>query len=107
MSRVDLVLVLLDIPTKDYDKEISTFLLQRALRVPLSIRSTAYSVTSQTILGNIKVDVKDQNELKWNMDSLRAYVLYCREVLNPVMSPAAQLLLVDRNSYTLALFLFV
>lgn len=83
LSRFDMVLVLLDYPEKEYDKRISTFLLQRAVGVPLGSVST---------IGDS--DVAAGASTFWDLDTLRAYVLYCRENLSPKMGHEAQFVLV-------------
>lgn len=75
LSRFDLVLVLLDYPEKEFDKRISTFLLQRAVGASLPTRSADRATF-------------------WSLENLRAYVLYCRENLVPKMGEAAQFILV-------------
>ena len=81
LSRFDLVLVLLDYPEKEYDKRISTFLLQQAVGMP----------KRRSHLGDDKPAMCDDF---WDLDTLRAYVLYCRESLSPRMGKEAQFVLV-------------
>ena len=84
LSRFDLVLVLLDYPEKEYDKRISTFLLRRAVGMP--IPGCIASIESEDRpVGGVGL---------WDLEMLRAYVLYCRENLFPKMGEAAQFLLV-------------
>lgn len=82
LSRFDLVLVLLDYPEKDYDKRISTFLLQQAVGMPQLRHNTG--------------DKPAISDGFWDFDTLRAYVLYCRESLSPRMGKEAQFVLVRR-----------
>lgn len=86
LSRFDLVLVLLDYPEKEYDKRISTFLLQQAVGVPIPCR-IAESVDGKSF----------SSASFWNMEMLRAYVLYSRENLFPKMGEGARFLLVTYN----------
>lgn len=81
LSRFDIVLVLIDMPEKNYDKRISTFLLQQA------VGGGVQSVQKKNISGA---------EAMWSLDMLRLYVLYCRENLNPSMDDEARFILVMR-----------
>ena len=87
VSRFDIILVLLDIPELEYDKRISTFLLKRAVDTNL-LPSHMTSPNSNISTGNTSV---------WDLDMLRAYVLYCRENLFPKMGEEAQFILVSFN----------
>ena len=70
LSRFDLVLVLLDRPEKEWDKRVSTYLLQQALGQQASL-----------------------NEDEMPNEFLQEYILYVREQLKPVMSSGAKMLL--------------
>lgn len=85
ISRFDLVLVLLDIPQKDWDKKISTFLLQQAL-----VDNKNRPLVSQSI--------SPANKL-WTFDMLKKYILFVREELNPEMSIEARTVLVSTQLF--------
>ena len=70
LSRFDLVLVLLDRPEKEWDKRVSTYLLQQALG--------QHSISKEDEMPN---------------EFLQEYILYVRDQLKPVMSNAAKTLL--------------
>lgn len=70
LSRFDLVLVLLDVPNKEWDKNISTYLLKQALTNGI-----------------------DADANFWPLPMLRRYVTYVREKLHPAMNDEAKCLL--------------
>jgi DNA helicase MCM9 len=98
LSRFDIVLVLLDIPRKEHDKRISTFLLKRALG--------DYDPLAEELFGGDSIggDAKDNSipsTVAWNLDMLRAYIIHCRDQLSPILTPPAQLILVSLLSVAL------
>lgn len=86
LSRFDLVLVLMDRPNKDWDKRISTYLLKQAIGETKGLDRRAVS--------NTPTKIKDENEIVWDKEFLRKYVLLIRSGVHPVMSEPARCILV-------------
>jgi DNA helicase MCM9 len=86
LSRFDLVLVLMDRPNKDWDKRISTYLLKQAIGETKGLDRRAVS--------NAPTKIKDENEIVWDKEFLRKYVLLIRSGVHPVMSEPARCILV-------------
>lgn len=84
ISRFDLVLVLLDLPQKDWDMKISTFLLQQA----------TYSGDKRKSDQNSSNQDADMKSSKWSFDLLKKYVLLVRERFSPRISDEARCVLV-------------
>eukprot|EP00602_Paraphysomonas_sp_CaronLab_P007190 CAMPEP_0185038984 /NCGR_PEP_ID=MMETSP1103-20130426/35307_1 /TAXON_ID=36769 /ORGANISM="Paraphysomonas bandaiensis, Strain Caron Lab Isolate" /LENGTH=709 /DNA_ID=CAMNT_0027577675 /DNA_START=251 /DNA_END=2377 /DNA_ORIENTATION=- len=76
LSRFDLVLVLLDIPQKEWDRDISTALLLQAVNGPRSAQS-----------------VPGSGDNFWTVETLRKYVMVIRDRLQPTMTTEARCLL--------------
>ena len=107
LSRFDLVLVLIDRPQKEWDKSISTYLLQQSCRrggtrrseVILSLIS-CNAVCRADSVGARQSLPSDRTERDgilgnstWDVNTLRSYLLYVRERIQPVLgTPARQLL---------------
>lgn len=87
LSRFDIVLILLDIPNKDWDKKVSTFLLQRAVSGVMNSSHTVDPLTK----------AKDSNI--WDMNTLGQYISYVKNKFHPTLSPEARALLVRRGLY--------
>ena len=75
LSRFDLVFVLLDTPDKDWDKEISTYLLKQA------------------ISDDFGDELPSHRYIAWDINALRKYILFVRDSLQPQMTEAPRLLL--------------
>lgn len=88
LSRFDIIMVMIDMPEKNWDKEVSRFLLARAVQDPeLLVQSRS---TSSTVFDN-----SDISTLHWSIDILRQYIVYVKHAIQPVMSDEARLLLVN------------
>ena len=115
LSRFDLILILIDIPQKEWDKRVSTFLLQNAIDAGLSKKlnyiggdndedDTVYQSNSldnankkcclsysqdddSTIDGNNSVNTKC-----WSIPILREYIAFVKYRFHPVMSEEAKVL---------------
>jgi DNA helicase MCM9 len=90
LSRFDIILVLLDIPRKEHDKRISTFLLKRAL-------GDVDPLAEELFGDSLGADVQESRNfsiVSWNLDMLRAYVMHCRDQLSPTLTPQAKFILV-------------
>ena len=81
MIRFDLVLVLLDTPQKEWDKRVSTFLLQQAVNAGSSSKQKTGKAASV-------------EEGRWDILQLRDYIAYVKHNFQPTMSKEAQFLLV-------------
>jgi DNA helicase MCM9 len=92
LSRFDLVLVLMDRPNKDWDKRISTYLLRQA------IGETNGGVAQRVVVSSAPTKIKDGNEIVWDKEYLRKYVLLIRNGVHPVMSEPARCILVCLHS---------
>jgi DNA helicase MCM9 len=117
LSRFDLVLVLIDTPQKEWDKKISTYLLQQSLQ-RTNIEDTSNDIhtnddddttnENSTKTGQKSINISTEKKkshlqrsnnsalslMKWDNESLRKYVLIIRDHLQPKMSEEAQCVLV-------------
>lgn len=81
LSRFDLVLILLDTPHKEWDKMVSTFLLQQAIGGGKPSSSSSSS--------NAAVEPPAQ----WDCETVRAYLSYVKSAYQPKLGPEARYLL--------------
>lgn len=89
LSRFDIVLVLRDTVSKEWDLQVSTFLLKQAIRKQNSNNSSSNSVNNA-------------NSNNWSMQKLRHYIAYLKYgSIQPTMSPEAKALLVRRKAVIL------
>ena len=114
LSRFDLILILIDTPQKEWDKRVSTFLLQNAIDAGLSKKlnyicddnddddtndqSTSLDNTSKKCrLGHISQDddstIDGNNNVNtkcWSIPILREYIAFVKYRFHPVMSEEAK-----------------
>ena len=80
--RFDLVLVLLDSPQKEWDKRVSTFLLQQAVNAGV-----------ENSKRESRLQLKSKVEDTWDLLKLRDYISYVKHHFQPTMSKESQYLL--------------
>lgn len=117
LSRFDLILILIDTPQKEWDKKVSTFLLQNAIDIGISKKVT-YSAedddcieTENKVLhdtsnrnrktGNINSQDNDTttdgtnivNTKCWSVPILREYIAFVKQRFHPVLGDEAKVIL--------------
>jgi DNA replicative helicase MCM subunit Mcm2 (Cdc46/Mcm family) len=104
-----LVLILLDAPEKEWDKRVSTFLLQQAVQSKSSASKGGKAAEGDTSSRD-RVNSQAQKQKQtvgedagtgsgsgsWPMERLRDYIAYVKATFNPSMGPEAQALLVGK-----------
>jgi DNA helicase MCM9 len=99
LSRFDIVLVLLDRPNKEWDKNVSTHLLRRAIDVGGgSSRGTSSPENGKDELeGNKRIELQKV----WDEQTLHDYIAQVKR-LKPTMTAAAQQLIVSPSPPSLS-----
>jgi DNA helicase MCM9 len=96
LSRFDVVLVLRDTASKEWDKRVSTFLLKQAVAAPQPARDvTDLTQPLGGRAGQAPGGVTATPGAFWGVKKLRQYIAYVKHVLQPVMSGEAKALLVS------------
>ena len=100
LSRFDLILVLLDRTSKEWDQKISTYLLQARLGT-----TVAGANNSSKPAGGAAVQSPASEEL-WDTTSLREYINHAKTQYHPKMSVLASHLVVSRQ-YVRILYIYL
>jgi DNA helicase MCM9 len=88
LSRFDIILILIDSPNKEWDKNVSTHLLKR------SIHSSSSSSSSSSNNGSVFSSSEENKSNHWEEKLLREYV-NCVRRIKPIMTDEAQQLIVS------------
>eukprot|EP01038_Epipyxis_sp_PR26KG_P007770 gene7770-10556_t len=100
LSRFDIIIVLLDTPNKEWDKRVSTFLLQQAVKNKANCsNNTANDNNIKMNNGGTSSRLSDfirENAIEadhWNVNTLRQYITCVKNTIHPVLSEEARCLL--------------
>lgn len=85
--------MLLDSPQKEWDKRVSTFLLQQAVNAGSGGDSRNKSNSSRKNMSGSVGKREKVVEDQWDIGRLRDYIAYVKHAFQPTMSKEAQLLL--------------
>lgn len=98
LSRFDLIVILLDTPQKEWDKNVSTYLLQLAVGTAIndSVSSTAARPLDceREVLQCGTSASKSNKVIQWDFETFQQYLIYVRHSMHPQIGAEARCLLV-------------
>ena len=103
LSRFDLVLILIDNPQKDWDRQVSTFLLRAAVTESDPQQQGEGSSSSSSAGGGSGAPADSGEGISsllrryWDAATLRDYLAYVKTEFNPELSSEARYLLVHKH----------
>jgi DNA helicase MCM9 len=120
LSRFDLILILIDRPNKEWDKNVSTHLLKRAVAMKKGKNNNSSNnnpVKKENRKETVEEGEEDNQKNKkksqgsdfyediWDEKRLRDYINVVKRI-KPVMTPEAQQLIVSDSIFLLLLFVY-
>jgi len=115
LSRFDLILILIDTPQKEWDKKVSTFLLQNAIDTGIH-KNVTYSAdndddneTQNKVLGDTRKrshtssTINSQDDIStdgtnivntkcWSVPILREYIAFVKQRFHPILGEEAKVI---------------